>query len=298
MLHYKREVLHAASQRATIRSGAASRRSSRRALVVAEGLCLLLLAAPAPAGEPPPKRVLLLGQGPDGHPRATHEYHAGLKILERCLRPIRQLDVRRIEADEPWAAGPEEIERAQGVVIYLAEGAKWTQADPRRYQALTRLAARRGGLVGLHWGVGCKERQPIAGFLALLGACHGGDDRKYQVLETDLQPADHPILRGIGRFRVRDEFYYRLKLAGGAPAPAPLLTARIDSQPQMVAWAWQRPDGGRSCGFTGLHFHDNWRRPEYRRLAAQAVLWSLDLEIPAGGLSVDVPESAYALPQR
>ena len=37
----------------------------------------------------------------------------------------------------------------------------------------------------------------------------------------------------------------------------------------------------RSFGFSGLHFHDNWRLPEYRRLVAQGVLWSLKLPIPA-----------------
>ena len=68
----------------------------------------------------------------------------------------------------------------------------------------------------------------------------------------------------------------------------PVLQAQIDGQMETVAWRWERPDGGRSFGFSGLHFHDNWGRAEYRRLVAQGVLWTMKLEIPKDGLAVDV----------
>jgi hypothetical protein len=68
----------------------------------------------------------------------------------------------------------------------------------------------------------------------------------------------------------------------------PLLRVPIDGKDQTVAWAWERPDGGRSFGFSGLHFHDNWKLPEYRRLVAQGVLWTLKLPVPKDGLAVDV----------
>lgn len=32
------------------------------------------------------KRLLLIGQGPDGHPAGTHEFMAGVRILARCLQ--------------------------------------------------------------------------------------------------------------------------------------------------------------------------------------------------------------------
>jgi hypothetical protein len=70
----------------------------------------------------------------------------------------------------------------------------------------------------------------------------------------------------------------------------PILQADIDGAKHTVSWAWQRPDGGRSFGFSGLHFHDNWQKPEYRRLVTQAVLWTLDLPAPEGGVNVDVPQ--------
>ena len=115
--------------------------------------------------------------------------------------------------------------------------------------------------------------------MTLLGGCHGGPDRKYQVVETDLRVVDpsHPIAEGIKDFRVRDEFYYQLKFVAPADRVRPILQAMIDGQPQTVAWAFERPDGGRSFGFSGLHFDDNWNLPEYRALVSQAVLWTLKL---------------------
>jgi hypothetical protein len=67
-----------------------------------------------------------------------------------------------------------------------------------------------------------------------------------------------------------------------------LLTVPIDGRREMVCWAWQRPDGGRSFGFSGLHFHENWARIEYRRLVVQGVLWTLQMPIPANGLAVEI----------
>src|SRR5207244_672145 len=112
----------------------------------------------------------------------------GLKILKKCLEPAGGLELVSVRADEPWTEGPELLARADGVVLFLCEGAKWANADPKRLAALTALAKRGGGLVGLHWGIGTKDAKYIDTFVNLVGGCHGGPDRKYQVLETDAKP--------------------------------------------------------------------------------------------------------------
>jgi type 1 glutamine amidotransferase len=259
----------------------------------------LALSVAGPAGADAPKKLLLVGQGPDGHPPETHEYMAGLKVLAKCLKPVKGLEVTVVRADDPWREGPELLGRADGVVLYLAEGARWLAQDPKRQDALAKLAARGGGLAVLHWGMGTKDAKPIDPFLKLFGGCHGGPDRKYAVVEVEAEIADprHPVVSGIGRFKVRDEFYYRLKCVKPEGSIRPLVRARIDGQDETVAWAWQRPDGGRSFGFSGLHFHDNWSLPEYRRLVAQGVLWTLKLPIPKDGLPVEVAADDLKLPK-
>lgn len=254
-------------------------------------LMIFSFTAAARADDAPPKHLLLLGQGPDGHPPTTHEYMAGQKILKACLERASNLKVEIESADEPWTDGPARLAETDGVVLFLSEGAKWCQADPRRYEALTRLAARGGAIAGLHWGIGAKDAQYIAGFQKLLGGCHGGPDRRYAVVDETLQIADamHPITTGLAPLHVRDEFYFQLKLIRSDDL-TPVITVPIEGHNETVAWAWQRPDGGRSFGFSGLHFHDNWRRPVYRRLIAQGVLWTLKLPISADGIDVEVPD--------
>lgn len=260
-------------------------------------LILCLLALPVTVSAESPRKLLLVGQGPDGHPVQTHEYYAGLKVLARCLDGVDGLEVTTLRADEPWREGPELLSRADGVVLFLAEGARWLQHDPKRHAALSQIAARGGALTVLHWGMGTREAGPIESFVKLFGGCHGGPDRKYKVLEVEASPADarHPILTGIGRFKVRDEFYYRLKFPAPERKVTPILRVPIDGQDEVVAWAWDRADGGRSFGFSGLHFHDNWRLLEYRRLVAQGVLWTLKKPIPDGGLGVKVKEEDLKL---
>jgi type 1 glutamine amidotransferase len=263
-------------------------------------LLAVTLTTLATAQQPPTKKLLLLGQSPDGHPPATHEYLPGLRVLAKCLAGTPQLQISVINADEPWTDGPDLLKDADGAVLFLSEGAKWLHAEPRRLEALAQLASNGGGLSVVHWGMGTREARNIDGFLKLLGGCHGGPDRKYKVLQNvfvEVVDAKHPITTGIADFRVNEEFYYQLKFLDAQRSIKPILKANIDDSLETVAWAWERPDGGRSFGFSGGHYHDNWQRVEYRRLVAQAVLWSLKLPIPEGGLPVEVTPDDLKLQQ-
>lgn len=228
-----------------------------------------------------PKNLLLLAQGPDGHPRATHEYVAGQNVLAKLLRDIPDLKATIVQADGEWHDGPALIDKADHCVLFVSEGAKWVNSDPARRGAFQRLAKRKGGLSVLHWGMGTREAANVDVFVQLFGACHGGPDRKYKVLEAICKPApDHPATVGIEEFKLKDEFYYALKRNPDNKDLRPLLTARIDDRDEMVSWAWQREDGGRSFGFSGLHFHANWAEPNYQRLVGQGVLWTMGIQPP------------------
>jgi type 1 glutamine amidotransferase len=258
-------------------------------------LCVALLvvvsAVATAYGEAPKvQRLLLIGQGPDGHPPAAHEFMAGVGILEKLLGHYPGLQTTVVRADEPWPEGPALIDQADGVVMFVTQGARWMQLDPQRYAALQRLAQRRGGIVALHWAVGAIDGKYITGQLELLGGTRGGPQRKYKELETDVTilDRDHPIVAGVKDFHIFDEFYYHLDLLKASERFHPLLTARIDGNDEQVCWAWERPDGGRSFGFVGIHFHKNWGRVEYRRLAVQGILWTLDCPIPKDGANVDI----------
>src|SRR5436309_1709459 len=139
---------------------------------------MLLLIGPLHAGAP--KRLLLLAQGPDGHPPETHEYVIGQQILQKSLDKVPDLIVTLVRADEPWREGPGLLGKADGVVVFVSEGAKWLQNNPERLKAFQELARRKGGLAVLHWGMGTKDARNIEAFVQLFGGCHGGPDRKYK----------------------------------------------------------------------------------------------------------------------
>jgi type 1 glutamine amidotransferase len=252
----------------------------------------LLLLTCGSAGAETVKKILIVGDKPDGHPATTHEFIAGTKVLAELLKGQEGLEVSVVDGREPWADGPELIRQADGIVIFVSEGGKWAMRESRRYEALTQLAARGGGISALHWGIGAKDAKYIDGYQKLIGGIHGGPDRKYVVQVQKATPADgHPITRGVEPFQIKDEFYYQLKLAKDGKL-TPILLAEIDGKPETVAWAWERPMGGRSFGFSGLHFHENWQRQEYRRLVAQGVLWTMQIDVPAKGLDVSVATDA------
>jgi hypothetical protein len=121
-----------------------------------------------------PKRLLLIGQGPDNHPRGTHEYAAGMKLLAKCLRGVPDLQMIQARADGDWPEGPELLAKADGAVLFVSEGARWLGGDPARRAAFAELAKRRGGLAVLHWGMGTRDAEPIEPFVALFGAATAG----------------------------------------------------------------------------------------------------------------------------
>jgi hypothetical protein len=206
--------------------------------------------------------------------------------------------VRTVQADGAWPEGPGLLDQADGVVLYLGAGARWMESDADRLQAFRRLASRGGGIVALHWSIGTKEAEYIDPARSLLGGIHGGPDRKYIVTEGDLKVVDrqHPITRGVDNLTLYDEFYYRLKFAE-AGTVTPLVQVTLEERPETIAWAYERPDGGRSFGFSAMHFHRHWDVESLRRLIAQSVLWTVDLPIPDEGLDVSVSAEALKLEQ-
>jgi hypothetical protein len=119
---------------------------------------------------------------------------------------------------------------------------------------------------------------------------------------------DHPVTRGVKPFSVRDEWYYHMRFVADMQRVTPILTdvpplstireesgprsgnpdvyqAVSKKEPQHMAWAYQRPDGGRGFGFTGLHRHDNLGNDNFRTVLLNAVAWTAKLDIPADGVS-------------
>ena len=63
-------------------------------------------------------------------------------------------------------------------------------------------------------------------------------------------------------------------------------------EPQHVMWAFERPSslgGGRGFGFTGGHFHRNWKHDDHRGVVLNAIAWIAGVDVPADGVSTKTP---------
>jgi hypothetical protein len=109
----------------------------------------------------------------------------------------------------------------------------------------------------------------------------------------------HPISRGVAPFTLEDEWFLRL-----AVPPRPGLTVLLQAnppeqvaggdpaRPEITAWAFERPDGGRSFAISGGHHHASWGEASFRRLVANAIVWTAGREVPPGGVSVELGQDA------
>ncbi|MDB4786421.1 ThuA domain-containing protein [Planctomycetaceae bacterium] len=251
------------------------------------------------AKDPLPKRIVLLWQGPDGHKPTTHEFEGGIRLLGNMLQRHTAHHVILSKADDKWEEGPELLERADTVVLFISQGSRWIQQTPARLKLFQDYAHRGGGLVAFHWAIGSKADEDISAFLPLLGATHGGKDRKYDFLKTRFRPTteNHPIQNGLRPLEIEDEFYYNLKQFKSPSPIIPIMESKMKEGWSMTAWAWERPQGRRSFGFSGLHYHGNWSEEVYRRLILQGILWTLGEEIPKEGVNVSIKKEWLTLPE-
>jgi type 1 glutamine amidotransferase len=125
----------------------------------------------------------------------------------------------------------------------------------------------------------------------------------------------HPVSNGVKPFSTTDEWYYHMRFRTDGDGVTYVLSAlppadtlkRPDGphsgnpavreavargEKQTVAWARQRPDGGRGFGFTGGHFHWTWANDQNRKMVLNAIAWIAKVEVPANGVASSRPTLA------
>lgn len=278
----------------------------RRLLLTAAVVC-------APAGLPAADILFLAG--PDTHAWGQHKHYAGSMLLADSLRAALPKLTTEVVREFP---STDQLSAARGLVIY-ADGHQFHPANAKLPELEAFLKAGKGVTV-LHWATGIAEvHSPL--WRTLVGAGFESGHSVSRIWTGDFSAANnpHPVLRGTDAFRLHDECYFHLNFASGpgldqllaALPPADLLEPSGEhafegnskvrasvigqKEPQAVAWAYTRPQGGRAFGFTGGHFHWSWARNDVRRLALNGIAWTAGLEIPDKGLESPVPTAAKML---
>ena len=91
-----------------------------------------------------------------------------------------------------------------------------------------------------------------------------------------------------------------MKRKDGAHSGNPTVRKAVAAgKPQHVAWAYQRGKDykkGRGFGFTGLHYHHNWKDDNFRKCVLNGIAWTAQLEIPKTALKSTAPRKNSLMP--
>ena len=265
-------------------------------------LAAAVLALPLFAATPA-SALIVFAAGDPSHGPGEHRFPAGARLLADALN--RSGLPLRAEVADGW---PDEalLREASSLVLY-SDGLDRHVAKGR-VAGLNAHAARGRGLAVLHFAV-----EPSPGDLAehLLERLGGRFETEWSVnpLWTVRDPLvhSHEVTRGVSPFTIEDEWYYHLRLAKGitpvlqALPPAdtlgqdgprsgnPAVRAALGrGEPQTLSWVYSGA-GTRAFGFTGGHFHRNWRDDSFRTLVLNGIVWSAGVLVPARGVASTTP---------
>ncbi len=273
---------------------------------LSNALAFLLLVGVS-IGAAPAKVVLIAGN--PSHGPGDHEHNAGVMLLAECLKSVPE--VEPIVVKGGWPKDESVFEGAKTVLFFMDGGGGHAMIQGERLATMQKLMDQGVGLVCIHYAVEVPKGNPGDKFLDWLGGYYesGFSTNPHWVGKFESIPT-HPVSTGVKPFSTKDEWYYNIHFRPEMKGVTPILVAKPDkaaragatSSPrgpyphivaaegrdEIVAWATERTNGGRSFGTTGGHNHINWSNNDFRKLVLNAILWTAKVEIPAGGVQSDV----------
>ncbi len=249
-------------------------------------LSLLLVSLAAFAAD---KKIVFLA-GPPSHGPGEHEYRAGLLLFKSCLDQMPGIST----------------------AIYTNGWPDDPLLQDDRLKTLGAVMDQGAGLVCLHYAVEPTIDKGEKEFLDWMG---GAFEINWSVNPTwtaDFKTLpEHPITRGVQPFKMHDEWYFHMRFRDGMQGVTPILSAVPDAsttnradgphednpavraavaagEPQVLAWAAERPNGGRGFGYTGGHYHKNWANENTRKLVLNAILWTAKIDVPPNGVECEL----------
>jgi hypothetical protein len=240
-------------------------------------------------------KVVLLA-GPPSNKPGQHEYFAGCSLMLQWLK--QQRGVWPVMAAEGWPRNEAIFANAKVVLIYMDGGEKCALLEGSRWARLKSLMDSGVGFIALHQAVDIPEAN-AADFKSWLGGVWQKDigSRGHWDMTFDTIPA-HETTRGVQPFAApMDGWLYNLHFA--EKGITPLLIGQVPDKSrstpdakanmgrgEVIAWSYERPNGGRSVGFTGCDLHSSWGIDSQRRFLVNSVLWTAKLTVPEKGASV------------
>ncbi|MGZ8937620.1 MAG: ThuA domain-containing protein [Limisphaerales bacterium] len=230
--------------------------------------------------------------GKKSHGPGEHEYKKAMQLLAAQLEKENDFIDVRVHFDG-WPKDDEVLKTSDTVVLY-SDGADKNERDHPlllgRMKYMGDVMKGGAGLVCLHYSVIVPREQAGTQFLEWIGGYFDyetgdGPNKWYSKIETKdfkVFPAtpEHAILKGVGPFTIKEEFYFKLRFPEEKKNVTPIVTLDAGKKDweKVVGWAIERPDGARGFGYTGGHFLKSFEDPNVQRLLLNAILWTAKAE--------------------
>lgn len=170
------------------------------------------------AEEAKPAKVVIVAGRPS-HPPRMHEFNAGVRLLDKCLKAFDGLDVHIALSDrggehDGWPKDESVFNDAAAVIFYMDGGKKHevVKEDGRRLKLIDDWAEQGVGLGFMHYGVQVVAEQAGEEFKRWIGGHYEEAYSCNPIWEPHFAMLpDHPITRGVNPFRVKDEWYFNMR---------------------------------------------------------------------------------------
>jgi type 1 glutamine amidotransferase len=248
------------------------------------------------------KKIVFIA-GNQSHGFGSHDHQAGCMLLAKAVNE-NVPGAKAVVFTGGWPKDDSALDDADCIVMYGDGGGG--HMVMRKLERMAEIAKKGTGIVCIHYAVEVPKGEAGDYFVDWIGGyfeTHWSVNPHW-VAKFEKLP-DHPVARGVKPFAINDEWYYHMRFRGDMKGVTPILTAMPPDStrkggdgphsgnptvrsrlglPEHVAWAAERPDGGRGFGITGGHVHWNWGHDDFRKLVLNAVVWCAKLDVPEGGV--------------
>ena len=256
------------------------------------------------------KKVVFIS-GKPSHGPGDHEHRAGSMLLADSVNESGGGKMLATVYSNGWPKDPSAFANADAIIMY-SDGGGGHMVNPRL--ADIDAAHQRGVGIGcIHYAVEIPKGTGGDHFLRWIG---GYFEENWSVNPHwdgvfKTFPA-HAVSSGVEPFTINDEWYFHMRFRENMQGVTPILTsvppketmnrpdgphsgnpavreAVAKGEPQHVCWLSDNANGSRGFGFTGGHYHRNWKNDSFRRTVLNAITWIAKADVPAGGVISHTP---------
>jgi len=248
------------------------------------------------------RKKIVLVAGTPSHGPGDHEFNAGSIILDRCLQNVPEV-VTALYLNG-WPKDPTAFDNADSILLYMDGGGNHPVVQRNRLTEIDQLMKKGVGLACAHYAVEVPKEKGGPDFLKWIGGYYETGYSINPHWDADFaELPKHPVTQGIKPFKINDEWYYNIRFPADDNRTLAILKAtppdrgrttpaakEATGRSEVVAWVYERENGGRGFGFTGGHNHENWGNDDFRKLVLNALLWTAKVDVPAEGVKSKVTE--------